>query len=84
MRLLTPGEAARVLGVTRQGVLWLVQTRRLRARRTVGGKWIITSEALRELLRQREAAGARTARSRRGAPPSEMAPAGTNEDGAAT
>jgi excisionase family DNA binding protein len=52
---LTPTEAARQLGMTRSGVLWMVDTRRLHAVRTDTGRRLISRRDVERLRKQREA-----------------------------
>lgn len=59
----TPGEAARALGVSRSGVLWLVDTRRLRAIRTDTGRRLVSRRAVRR-LREEQQRGQRLATER--------------------
>lgn len=53
---LTPTEAARMLGISRSGVLWLVDTRRLRAVRTPSGRRLISARDVYRLKQVREQA----------------------------
>jgi excisionase family DNA binding protein len=49
----TPSEAARALGVSRSGVLWLVDTCRLRAVRTDTGRRLISRRDVERLRQER-------------------------------
>jgi excisionase family DNA binding protein len=51
---LLPGEAARRLGLSRSGVLWLADTRRLRAIRTESGRRLVSARDLERLKQERE------------------------------
>lgn len=53
-RWLTPSEAARKLGVSRSGVLWLVDTRKVHAFRTETGRRLVSARDLERLRRERE------------------------------
>ncbi|MBM3318823.1 MAG: excisionase family DNA-binding protein [Candidatus Eisenbacteria bacterium] len=50
---LTPSEAARALGVSRSYVLWLADTRRIRATRTPTGRRLISRRAVEHLAAER-------------------------------
>ncbi len=51
---LLPGEVAKRLGMTRSGVLWLADTRRVRAVRTATGVRLISRREVERLRKQRE------------------------------
>lgn len=53
---LTPSEAARLLGLSRSGVVWLIDTRRLRATKTPTGRRLVSIRDLERLQRDRQAA----------------------------
>jgi excisionase family DNA binding protein len=55
VRFLTPGEAGRRLGLSRSGVVWLVDTRKLRAHRTASGRRIIPVGAVAKFAEERRA-----------------------------
>lgn len=54
-RLATCAEAARLLGVSRAGMRWLVRRRRVRVVRTVGGRVLIPVRELERLAAARRA-----------------------------
>jgi excisionase family DNA binding protein len=54
IRWRVPGEAAKHLGLSRSGVLWLVDTGRLRAVRTETGRRLISARDLERLRQERE------------------------------
>lgn len=51
---LLPSEAARRLGVTRSGVVWFADTRKIRAIRTPTGRRLLSARSVEELREKRE------------------------------
>lgn len=51
---LTPGEAARRLGVTRSAAVWFVDTRRVRAVKTPTGRRLLSARDVERLRVERE------------------------------
>jgi excisionase family DNA binding protein len=56
----TPGEAAVLLGLTASGVRWLMDTRRLRGERTVGGRRLLRRTDVLRYKAKREAGRLKT------------------------
>ena len=51
---LRPGEAARELGLSRSGILWLADTRKVRSVRTPSGWRLLSARDVERLRQERE------------------------------
>jgi excisionase family DNA binding protein len=58
---LTPGEAARRLGVSRSGAVWFVDTRRVKAVKTPTGRRLISARDVERLRAERGGSPSRKA-----------------------
>ncbi len=61
-RLLTTGEAARILNLSVGGVRWLIDTGRLKAVRTAGGLRLLQADDVTRLAQERQAQPTRRAK----------------------